>query len=174
MIKLAQVRLAINYVLRQRMTKEAASGTENPTIPYWVGNPYGDGRRFSVKETSPEGLSTEKFFRNQTDMDTYQQNRNPEILRHGNTRDLYTPGLRDYIGPLWNHGLDLWQHQRNKPYEDWRKRYSEYWNSPSAPDMFDPNYQEEEDKWFKENPAPPQAPPMPEDLYMKAPTGRYY
>ena len=177
MIKLAQVRLAINYVLRQRMTKKATSGAENPTIPSWNYNPYGDNRKFFGSVTSPDGKASEYYFRNQQELDHFMTH--PDTpLRQGTDQDLYkrTPleKIREKIGPVWNHGLDLWQHQRNKSFEDWRKRYSEYWNSPSAPGVFDSDYWEKHRKWDKENPAPPQAPPMPDDLYMKTPTGRYY
>ena len=75
--KLARVRLAINYVLRDRMTKQGYYRPEpkppEPTpVPFWEANPYSDGTRF--ESTSPITGGGTLYFMNEQDMMNHNSN----------------------------------------------------------------------------------------------------
>lgn len=96
LIKLAQVRLAINYVLRNRVKQAAVDRT--PTIPVWDFNPYDNGDKFYMNNGT-KGY----YYRSAADMEAHAQNPNLRT-RPGTSRDTYVSPVQQ-AGNYINQGI---------------------------------------------------------------------
>lgn len=177
LIKLAQVRLAINYVLRNRMQKQATSNQDaSATIPTWSSNPYDNGQEFS----QPNEFFGKTYYRSQADLDANLANPNL-ARRNGKLSDLPPESItpRMAIGPLWNKMMANWEWSREKPVRDWRKQWENLPYQAGAPPMRDANGNPNPEldtymnNWRKANPKP-KVTPFPQQLYMRRPDGTEY
>ena len=176
LVKLATVRLAINYVLRQRMEKQATlEHEEEPSIPQWDNNPYDNGLEYSIEDGN-----TKYYYRN--DKDLRRLDEDPHLAtRPGRLSDLdsSTVSPRMIFGPLWNQAMANWEWNRGKPEREWHNQYLNLYKRPDAPPMRNANGEPNPelttymDNWRKNNPKP-KITPFPQQLYMRRPDGSMY
>jgi len=110
LIKLAQVRLAINHVLRQRMVKQATE--ENylpPPVSARIGAyPYELPRGAQIPE--PQGIITPGEPYHPIGWTGPINENDPQYQ---------AAKFRDAVGPIWNWGLDQWDNYRQAPMNKW-------------------------------------------------------
>lgn len=171
LVKLAQVRLAINHVLRQRMVKKADSGPQYGKMDPPIGvdvRPFGtwdatlpdEGKFIPGQPYRPLGWKG--------DIDT-------------NNPTYQGAMFGDAIGPLWNKGLNMYSNFRNKQHNAWNKRYHDFLNNQDLLSAFGnpakvQQLRNENDDWHRKNPEPEEY-RLPEQLYMTTPykiNGRTY
>ena len=195
LIKLAQVRLAINYVIRNRMEKKADFTAPEFMEPHF--SPISSPTLDSSPISEIGGPTINPII---SSSDTKQLDLVPKHIRHkyGDMllpdEGVYRPGqpyrptgwqgeldvnnlnyqsamLRDLIGPLWNKGLDWWDYQRKLPGYKWNDHRLNYAsNYANASGRYnDKDFDEALDTYEQLNPRPQEPTPIPKKLYMTTP-----